>query len=113
MLLPALSKAKAKAQSISCVSNLIQMELPGSFNTDDHRDVLPMSLMDATWRGIPGSCVLRLANADVDLTNITAGALFFPSGNARVYRCPPQALPRGLDQSDGGPTRRPACIRAT
>jgi prepilin-type N-terminal cleavage/methylation domain-containing protein/prepilin-type processing-associated H-X9-DG protein len=40
MLLPALSKAKAKAQSIHCVSNLKQIELATKLYLDDHDGIL-------------------------------------------------------------------------
>ena len=41
MLLPALSKAKAKAQQISCMSNLKQVGLGLRLYTDDFKDELP------------------------------------------------------------------------
>jgi len=44
MLLPALSKAKAKAHRISCVNNLKQIGLFFQFYTDDNRDRFPVSV---------------------------------------------------------------------
>ena len=41
MLLPALSKAKAKAQQISCMSNLKQVGLAMHMYNDDFKDELP------------------------------------------------------------------------
>ncbi len=41
MLLPALSKAKAKANAISCLSNLRQVALFMQFYTDENADVFP------------------------------------------------------------------------
>src|SRR5207237_9209361 len=41
MLLPALSKAKAKAQQINCVSNLKQIGVAFLLYVGDHRDALP------------------------------------------------------------------------
>ena len=41
MLLPALSKAKAKAQGISCMSNLKQLQLAWLMYPDDHQGYLP------------------------------------------------------------------------
>jgi prepilin-type N-terminal cleavage/methylation domain-containing protein/prepilin-type processing-associated H-X9-DG protein len=41
MLLPALAKAKTKAQGIYCVNNLKQLQLGWSLYTDDHNDRMP------------------------------------------------------------------------
>jgi len=41
MLLPALAKAKSKAQSISCVNNLKQMGLAAHIYASDHNDAFP------------------------------------------------------------------------
>ena len=41
MLLPALSKAKSKAQSISCLNNLRQISLFMQFYTDENNDTFP------------------------------------------------------------------------
>ncbi len=41
MLLPALSRAKAKGESISCMNSLRQISLLMSFYTEDNRDVFP------------------------------------------------------------------------
>jgi prepilin-type processing-associated H-X9-DG protein len=43
MLLPALSRAKAKAQSISCVNNVKQLSLGVMMYATDHGDVCPAS----------------------------------------------------------------------
>ena len=43
MLLPALSKAKAKAQAIKCINNLKQTFLALTFYADDYRDSYPVS----------------------------------------------------------------------
>jgi len=42
MLLPALAKAKAKAQSIQCLSNMKQWGLASTIYTSDHEDTLPL-----------------------------------------------------------------------
>src|SRR5436190_15625494 len=41
LLLPALNKAKAKAQSISCLGNLRQIGFYMQFYTDENRDIFP------------------------------------------------------------------------
>src|SRR5262245_36506037 len=40
LLLPALSKAKAKAEGIACLNNLKQVQLAGSMYADDNNDRL-------------------------------------------------------------------------
>jgi len=88
MLLPALSKAKAKGQSVACLSNLKQLQLAWQLYSDASDGVLPVSLVDGNLRGILGSWVLGAANVDVDPTNITSGTLFPHSGSVGIYRCP-------------------------
>ena len=45
MMLPALAKAKEKAQSITCVSNLKQIGLASRLYAGDHKDVFPVDFM--------------------------------------------------------------------
>ncbi len=47
MLLPALSRAKAKAQQLRCVSNMKQLGLAAHVYTDDNTDRLPVG----SWQG--------------------------------------------------------------
>jgi prepilin-type N-terminal cleavage/methylation domain-containing protein len=52
VLLPALSKAKAKAQGIGCLNNLKQMTLAWTMYSHDQNDRVPMNigyLMEAEW----------------------------------------------------------------
>jgi prepilin-type N-terminal cleavage/methylation domain-containing protein/prepilin-type processing-associated H-X9-DG protein len=91
MLLPALSKAKAKAQSLQCTSNLKQLTLAWQLYIDDHGDALPPNIVGqpgGVYESLPGSWVLGNAQADTDVSNITAGVLFDYSKSLAVYRCP-------------------------
>jgi prepilin-type N-terminal cleavage/methylation domain-containing protein/prepilin-type processing-associated H-X9-DG protein len=89
MLLPALSKAKAKAQSTACQNNLKQMQLAWFTYTDDNQDVMPLNYLDPTgWFDISGSWVLGNAGLQADLTNITSGTLYQYVRNVRTYLCP-------------------------
>ena len=45
MLLPALSRAKAKSQAIACLNNLAQLQKAWLMYTDDNNDVMPLN-----WR---------------------------------------------------------------
>ena len=91
MLLPALSKAKAKAQSLSCANNLRQLQLAWLVYKDDFDDRLPPSISGAgggTYINLPGSWALGSARRDVDKTNIEAGVLYPYSRSVPIHRCP-------------------------
>jgi len=90
MLLPALAKAKTKAHSTACTSNLHQMALAWDQYTLDNNDVMPPSMTRGAVgvEGNPGSWVLGNAQSDTDTTNIRGGVLFPYVGNASIYRCP-------------------------
>jgi prepilin-type N-terminal cleavage/methylation domain-containing protein/prepilin-type processing-associated H-X9-DG protein len=91
LLLPALSKAKAKGQSIVCLNNLGQLQKAWLIYTDDHNDVMPLNWITADGaftRSLPASWVLGNAALDVDLTNITSGTLYPYLPSPRSYRCP-------------------------
>jgi prepilin-type N-terminal cleavage/methylation domain-containing protein/prepilin-type processing-associated H-X9-DG protein len=96
MLLPALSKARARAEGISCLNNTRQLALAWQLYADDHEGFLPYNL------GMNGSSsrtninwvnnVMTWNVSDSDNTNlatITAASLGpYVSGNTRVYHCP-------------------------
>jgi prepilin-type N-terminal cleavage/methylation domain-containing protein/prepilin-type processing-associated H-X9-DG protein len=90
MLLTALDKAKTKANTTACASNLRQMAFAWHQYTLDSDDVLPPSMTLGTSydRGNPGCWVLGNAQRDLDPTNIQGGVLFNYVGSPRVYRCP-------------------------
>jgi prepilin-type N-terminal cleavage/methylation domain-containing protein/prepilin-type processing-associated H-X9-DG protein len=90
LLLPALSKAKARGQSIACLNNLKQMQLAWHSYTDDNQGVMPLNYVVGPAPGydIPGSWVLGNAGANAELTNITSGTLFYYVKDVRTYLCP-------------------------
>jgi prepilin-type N-terminal cleavage/methylation domain-containing protein/prepilin-type processing-associated H-X9-DG protein len=91
LLLPSLSKAKAKGQCVACLNNLRQLQQAWIMYTDDNNDVMPMTLLDngpTAVRARPGSWVLGNAAVDVDLTNLQCGTLFPYLQAVGVYRCP-------------------------
>ena len=85
MLLPALSKAKVKAQAIQCMSNTKQITMAWIMYSLDHNDYL---LNSREWMG--GD--VYYTNPGNDWTNINilrASALnSYLSGNYQVYHCP-------------------------
>ena len=91
MLLPALFKAKTKAKSIACISNLRQMALAWHQYTLDNRDVMPPSMTpgpNIPQESYSGCWVLGNAQVDTETTNIQRGVLFGYVGNPSLYRCP-------------------------
>lgn len=79
MLLPALSKAKAKAQKISCVNNLKQIGLFFQFYTDDNRDRFPVTVE---------------SYSAADITNNWWGWKIAGYGDSRLFHCPSLKGPR-------------------
>ncbi|MBX3745515.1 MAG: type II secretion system protein [Verrucomicrobiae bacterium] len=122
MLLPALAKAKSKAQGIKCLSNLKQLQLAHIMYPDDNNDRLTAP---GNSRDEPGAWVwgwLDFAPSNRDNTNKqdlidpqrARFAPYVPS--AEVYKCPAdmsavtiggQRVPRvrsmGMSQAMGGP----------
>ncbi|MGC9941672.1 MAG: prepilin-type N-terminal cleavage/methylation domain-containing protein [Verrucomicrobiota bacterium] len=116
MLLPALTRAKQKAQGIGCVSNLRQLMLGWIMFADDNQNNLPVNgdegyqptstagTMDPQW------CPGRMdSGAPVgEPTNIfwiKAGQIFSYINNVRIYRCPadPSTYKSGAVYPRGGP----------
>jgi prepilin-type processing-associated H-X9-DG protein len=103
MLLPALSKAKSKAQGISCMSNLKQLQLGWTMYSGDNNDKVVRN-SDATSgvatfptdpAGLPGgsksSWVLGTMASIPAATNsvlIEMGLLYSQVNNTKVYKCP-------------------------
>ena len=95
LLLPALAKAKSKAQSIKCVSNLKQLQLAWQLYGDENNDSMPLNgeMTDTSpggrFKALPGSWVLGSAPFDTDSSNILNGTLGpVVVGGIGVYRCP-------------------------
>src|SRR6266581_9561888 len=87
MLLPALSRAKANAQSAGCLNNLRQLQLGWQMYTHDHDDNLPPNLTDDTTE-LSNSWVLGNAQTDLTTSNLESGVLFPYNKSPTIYRCP-------------------------
>lgn len=95
MLLPALSRAKAKAQQVYCLNNGKQMMLAVNLYTVDSRDLLPPNPDDgntvAGHNWCPGQAgVGGSAEFNSDLLRDTSKALLAPytAKNVAIYKCP-------------------------
>lgn len=95
LLLPALSKAKMKAQQIGCLSNYRQLQFCWHMYVDDHLDGLPANAAFNSGGGFRDQWIVNgdswlFGNAwtDTTLTNIQRGALFTYNKSPAIYKCP-------------------------
>jgi prepilin-type N-terminal cleavage/methylation domain-containing protein/prepilin-type processing-associated H-X9-DG protein len=87
LLLPALSQAKAKGQSVVCQSNLKQLMLGWTLYAADNEDRLAGSISVGLVNQ-PGSWVLGNARQDRTSGNIISGVIFRYTPAVGAYRCP-------------------------
>jgi prepilin-type processing-associated H-X9-DG protein len=91
MLLPALSRAKSKAQSTACMNNLNQLQTGWTIYHGDNNDWMPPNRLAPDFPGFKsdkGSWVVGNAWKDLDASNIMAGVMFRAVNSVQVYRCP-------------------------
>jgi len=89
MLLPALSRAKEKAKSIACLSNLKQIGLATTLYNNDNQGRVLSAL---NYGNLAGGYV-AFANATVSYTFIYGGAAqMLNIGSAKVFWCPSDQL---------------------
>src|SRR6266571_1716066 len=91
MLLPALAKAKSKAQSTACANNLSQLQKAWIMYSSDDGDWIPHNRIvnqGGFFVADKGSWVVGSAWLDVNTTNIMAGTLYSYLNSVQVYRCP-------------------------
>jgi len=99
LLLPALSQAKRRAQTIECINNLKQLELCLHLYVTDNDDyfvpnnsiaTFTMTTNGPEWLALPGSSWLPDvdATAEFDPVNIINGLLFQYNTSLPIYHCP-------------------------
>src|SRR5437667_9178115 len=98
LLLPALAKARTKAQAVGCLNNLGQLTLCWLMYADDNVDSLPPNVALNTlgsgvgtrvgWTTRDPSWVQGNAFTDTALTNIENGMLFPYNRSVGIYKCP-------------------------
>ena len=91
LLLPALSRAKAKAQRTICLNNVKQLQAGWQMYTVDNNDWMPPNLLDQNTgdyaASLPGAWVVGNAR-DVTVTNIQRGVQWPYHPSAGIYHCP-------------------------
>jgi prepilin-type N-terminal cleavage/methylation domain-containing protein/prepilin-type processing-associated H-X9-DG protein len=90
MLLPALSKAKQKAQGISCINNLKQLTIAGMVYAGDFADAICPNIPGSTSGWVAGDVSGRGFNP-TDVTNlglIQASVLYPYNQSTAIYHCP-------------------------
>jgi prepilin-type N-terminal cleavage/methylation domain-containing protein/prepilin-type processing-associated H-X9-DG protein len=91
LLLPALSKAKERANRITCLNNQKQLGIAWEMYSGDASGRLVMNDWDGstvTPRSPSNSWVTGNCATDSDPSTITSGSLFAYLKNIQVYRCP-------------------------
>ena len=112
MLLPALGRAKAKARSIQCLSNLNQLSLAVRMYAGDHSGAFPYNFGSAdTRKSIGDGTYLNWANnvmsweLDSDNTNrvwaTTRGISPYLGNSVGIYRCPSDNALSAIQRSAG------------
>ena len=92
LLLPALSRGKAMAQSTKCLNNLRQLTLCWLMYPGDNGDRLPPQNPGLNNAGdliaLSGSWILGNTQDDLTSSNIEHGVLFRYNGSTAIYHCP-------------------------
>ena len=91
LLLPALSRARATAQSTSCLNNLKQLQAGFLMYADDNGDLEPpmsTQTFGSDIRDLPGSWVVGSVRTDTNSENLQAGVIYRYVGSPSVYHCP-------------------------
>jgi prepilin-type N-terminal cleavage/methylation domain-containing protein/prepilin-type processing-associated H-X9-DG protein len=97
MLLPALSRAKLKAQAISCLSNTKQLTMCWILYSNDNGERLIHNyLQDQTYAWVRGD--VNAAPGDTNVANIQNGKLFQYNTSLGIYVCPADDYKRSNGQ---------------
>lgn len=95
LLLPSLARARAKANSTTCLNNLKQLQFAWLTYVHDNNDNFPPNIsrkigFEQFNVTVDGRTPWVLGNAKLDTNNanIEAGVLFPYAGSAAIYRCP-------------------------
>jgi prepilin-type N-terminal cleavage/methylation domain-containing protein/prepilin-type processing-associated H-X9-DG protein len=88
MLLPALAKAKTKAQGIKCLNNLKQLQLCWVMYAHDNDDKLILNDLGSANAWIDGRFTISSAPDWTNIIIITNGQLYKYNTSLEIYKCP-------------------------
>ncbi len=89
LLLPALSRAKAKAQTAQCLNHLKQLQMCWHlYNVDNGGNLVPNKAETPLATTGPESWIAGSAKLDDTPTNIQRSAFFPYNSSAAIYHCP-------------------------
>lgn len=113
MLLPALSRAKQKAQGTACMNNTKQLTLGWIMYAGDNNDRTAQLHDDGNDAGTVVESGTNWCSGNMHMypscTNtllLTAGQIFQQINNVNVYHCPADNTPASLIDARGGATLR-------
>ena len=108
LLLPALSKARGRAEGISCLNNTRQLDLAWQLYADDHEGFLPYNLgmsgssfrTNINW--VNNVMTWDLSSDNTNLATITGASLGpYVSSNPGIYHCPSDRALSALQRAAG------------
>ena len=92
LLLPALARAKARAQTIQCISNMKQLITCWVMYAQDNNDSLPNNwLLTASGESSPESWTTGTVDQTTEATNciyVENGSIYGYNKSAAIYHCP-------------------------
>jgi prepilin-type N-terminal cleavage/methylation domain-containing protein/prepilin-type processing-associated H-X9-DG protein len=116
LLLPTLAGAQAKSKGMGCLNHERQLGLACHLYTDDNQDALPYNygaaeIKAAVTQNRFVNWTSPLMNWELDSDNTNTAAVIrggigpYTSADARIYRCPSDAVVSGLQSSAGWTSR--------
>jgi prepilin-type N-terminal cleavage/methylation domain-containing protein len=112
MLLPALAKAKVRAQRIQCINNLRQLQISEIVYTGDNNDYIVENQQGAPASGswVLGSVTTAPGNTDPN--EIIKGLLYPFNKSVAIYKCPGDRRTANFPLGSGQPTIRSMSMNA-
>jgi prepilin-type N-terminal cleavage/methylation domain-containing protein/prepilin-type processing-associated H-X9-DG protein len=108
LLLPSLSRARGRAQAISCLNNTRQLGLACQLYTDDHENYLPYNLVMSEFSSrtninwVNNVMTWDLSPDNTNIATITEASLgAYGGGNTAFYQCPADHALSSIQSGEG------------